>query len=721
MAPHPTAARPRSVVMQARRLPLAALALMLVPIVAHAYDAPTHQAMSIVAVRRADCKVDDYLKNELLVPQGIETTAGSNSFVDRLQDGARDEDEQSTPRPRNHFYNPITGNGLDDIFSGNSSLQWAWDHPDNQQDWHAARDAYFRFFTAGTKAERTQAMGDAFWDLGHVIHLIQDLGQPQHVRNDAHITHFPGAPFEDYCSIRYRTPETVGSLGTAPIPQLVPGPGPFANIPNSFSGFWDSGQYRGQDDFAGFTLAPGLAEYSNAYFITDDTMFGTFQLGVLPRAGMPPLQVRLRTPFFSTNHSTSANHRFNGPRLADTDLASFYPATTSSVTVYRGGEGTTGATHYLTLNTRGPGGAIIHTTRNICLLNGDNYIGFDDNTYQAYAEQLVPMAVSYSAGLLNYFFRGKLDIEVRWIEAQQQYQITVTNRSGADLGAGQWSLYQDDGSDNRSSVGASFNYPGTLADGGSFTGTFAAAERSGGYTLVFHGTLGDEKDWAVVGKRFELVRVLITWDPKSDQDLYMWGPDGSLIGYYSKVSSYGELDNDNIGGTGPENITLKDMREGNYQFMIDYYRDWWKEYYYDQPSNTCIPYDTPINYPEDYGYDPCFEPTPITVTVKTYHNAASPVRTQTFTAVWPDYGYYLPGSGLGEGQLDDAWAVVQTVTVDADRNVTITGTTPQTAPPPATRPYVRAVAASPPPSKAGVPTTVNLTSKAMAAKPTGVK
>ena len=648
-----------------------AFVTMFVPAAAPAYEVDTHMALSNVAIRRADCLADTYLKDQLLLLDGIQTSTSAGTLAARFEEGARHEDTESTSRPRNHFYNPITNAGLADMFGGTPSMQWAYDDPNNAFDWRAAREAYERSVTSGSKSQRLTELANAFFALGHTVHLVQDLAQPQHTRNDAHITYFPGAPYEDYCHVHYATAGAISTLGGAPLPGLGSSVSPFQGIPGRFASFWDTGQYTGQAAFGGFGSAPGLAEYSNAYFLTDDTMFGTFALGLLPRSGIKPLQVRLTTAL--DNRSTASTHLFPHPRLQDTNLSSFYPdSNVTRITLQREGEDLAGGLHYVDLTTRGAGS---HTTRDLFMVNNSNEIGFDARTYQSYAEQLLPLAQAYSAEMVNYFFRGKIDIQVRWIESTQQYRITIFNRSGETMGAGAWSLYQDDAGDNRQSVAATFNYPGTLADGGSFTATFTAGSQPKGYTLLFKGTLGDETNLAIVSKRFEIVRVHITWTPRSDQDIQMWGPGGTLIWWDGLVTVHGELDNDNIGGLGPENITLKDLQPGTYTFMINYYRDWWREKFFDSGTSTCLPYATPINASDDVG-NTCYTQTTITCTVDTYYNASAPVRTITRTLTNPNFGAGRPGIGTGEGASGTSWFVTQTVTVDANRNVTIVGTGP---------------------------------------------
>lgn len=47
------------------------------------------------------------------------------------------------------------------------------------------------FDAAPTKAERDKYWATLFRALGDIVHLIQDMGQPQHTRNDQHAGKFP--------------------------------------------------------------------------------------------------------------------------------------------------------------------------------------------------------------------------------------------------------------------------------------------------------------------------------------------------------------------------------------------------------------------------------------------------------------------------------------------------------------------------------------------------
>src|SRR5207245_9304306 len=50
-----------------------------------------------------------------------------------------------------------------------------------------ARGHFLAGLTSGSPTDRNEELGLMFQSLGQVIHLIQDVSQPQHVRNDAHL------------------------------------------------------------------------------------------------------------------------------------------------------------------------------------------------------------------------------------------------------------------------------------------------------------------------------------------------------------------------------------------------------------------------------------------------------------------------------------------------------------------------------------------------------
>src|SRR4029079_10251360 len=185
------------------------------------YATITHKSISDVVIHRPDCEADAYLKDRLMLSDGITTGSSEGSFEQRFIQAAVDEDDESTcvPTYTLHFYNPITKRGIDDgfPFAWSNSMEWAWDGHD--QDWKVAREAFYHAATQSSKANRATQMSRAFKALGHVCHLVEDLAQPQHTRNDAH-----GNPleyqYEKYCENHYNTAGGTRALRRPAAPGL---------------------------------------------------------------------------------------------------------------------------------------------------------------------------------------------------------------------------------------------------------------------------------------------------------------------------------------------------------------------------------------------------------------------------------------------------------------------------------------------------------------------
>ncbi len=133
------------------------------------------------------------------------------AYVDAMAEGATHEDaldadndgDGATQRFNRHFYRPTDGAGLQQspgypphitecIESFCNSLTWGdGSDPLNDYDW---LDAVGHYAAAQT--------WDAYFALGHVLHLVQDLAVPAHTHLDIHalsITDPPGDNLENYC------------------------------------------------------------------------------------------------------------------------------------------------------------------------------------------------------------------------------------------------------------------------------------------------------------------------------------------------------------------------------------------------------------------------------------------------------------------------------------------------------------------------------------------
>lgn len=228
------------------------------------------------------------LDNEILEWAGT-TTIKKGSIKDWLAEGAQLEDSSSklwplpltTARFKNHFHNaankdwPAAGLSFP---SGESALLWAQDGTnqttfiEGDWSWKKVRDLYLLALTSGTDSDRQAYFAQTFRGLGHQMHLIQDMSQPDHVRNDAHPLDALIGKYHGKNSLYIETwakensgkingfaanpvfptvPYNVSYNGLAPITQL-----------------FDTRQYS-NNYIPSVSLSQGLAEYTNANFFSE--------------------------------------------------------------------------------------------------------------------------------------------------------------------------------------------------------------------------------------------------------------------------------------------------------------------------------------------------------------------------------------------------------------------------------------------------------------------
>ncbi|MCP4702346.1 MAG: hypothetical protein GY862_36620 [Gammaproteobacteria bacterium] len=96
-------------------------------------------------------------------------------------------------RYRNHYYDPINGRGYryGFVLRGEASPDWGLEDGEHnfitqRYSFDDARDYLYEGLTLEGKKERENRLTLLFRTLGQVIHLVEDMGQPAHTRNDSH-------------------------------------------------------------------------------------------------------------------------------------------------------------------------------------------------------------------------------------------------------------------------------------------------------------------------------------------------------------------------------------------------------------------------------------------------------------------------------------------------------------------------------------------------------
>ncbi len=332
-----------------------------------------------------------------------------NRFVRPKGEPANDDPYGDINRWCNHFFDPTkpAGQRKADFFClfdvRDDAVNWATgstdafaspSQPDTSRRNHFtvvdAREAMYRALT-GRKSDGTGAGGagldadmttrKAYWAttfraLGDVMHLNQDMAQPQHTRNESHagITarNFMGNPiYEKYLDARVRGQAEFEINGT-----VISSP-PLLNF-----GTYDAVKFTSYSDF--WSTAPGqaipsgrgLADYSSRGFFTPASNFGNSKY---PSPSSALGAYSRETIAFSRGYSATYLVR---------DVPDSYAG--GSDRLHQTREGT-----WLDFLRDGSTGYVLDRTV------------FDDM-----ANVLIPRAVGYSAGLLNFFFRGKIEMKL---------------------------------------------------------------------------------------------------------------------------------------------------------------------------------------------------------------------------------------------------------------------------------------------------------------------
>ena len=202
-------------------------------------------------------------------------------------------------RSVHHFHNPLNSwdnAGLNDYvlgknYRGQSSVLWGqninqdpYQNLGGKWSWQDAREYFYialtgRNFTgvevAKTKSEREKYFADTFRAVGQLMHLVHDASVAMHARNDIHILFSYEGWVEE---LRNREPGTFNTwLGNAKSYDKS-----ILNLPrNSLSSIpiariIDTDKYTGTNPDITTSKAIGMAEYSNANFLSEDTAFTNF-------------------------------------------------------------------------------------------------------------------------------------------------------------------------------------------------------------------------------------------------------------------------------------------------------------------------------------------------------------------------------------------------------------------------------------------------------------
>jgi len=472
-----------------------------------ALNEPTHELINVQATRRSSS--DRVLKEELGIPEGtgkiLVKGNESNTVEDWIRVGGRREDSPLC-RTARHFHDPlyqadgsgrgpwssaglVTLNPLVAAACGGtsfpSSVHWAQEPNQTLGErgaWQDARRFFRNALTASELGDREQAFADTFRALGQQMHLVVDASVPEHVRNDPHVMEsiLRGVGLRGYGSYEHWVSDQHGRPGSqqeaAFITRYLSNPFDFdpailqqptndtqARVP--VARLIDTDLYQAIDPNVTLGSAIGIAEFANANFFSEDT--GSSRL-LLPNY-----------PFPDRSRLVPSQHPAPQPGRVRTYYAK-------------------GAGDGLPVDPVLAECVLDEPARDEGILEPRTYTCVDENVWAQVAQVMLPRAIGYARGALDYFFRGTLDFTIGGSSPNQT--LTITNKSNEAMD-GTFTLYADNFSQERSTV-KSFDLS-LAAQATSAALTFTPPAEVQAYILVFHGRLGLEEG-AVAGKVSEV-------------------------------------------------------------------------------------------------------------------------------------------------------------------------------------------------------------------------
>lgn len=388
-----------------------------------AYEFPTHNDLSKTAAGRSRLKTDPaLLKNLGLLDPAYKypATAGADSpqfvggcahskkyeIVDLIGCGAQFEDIPLL-RVLNHFYEPKKNTALTlgkIQVPGKMSPDWALEDTEEisgqKFSYKDARKAFYdALTTVGPQEKRDAQWGRLFETLGHVVHHLQDMVQPQHVRDDAHLT-LP-VPFLHNPS-RYEH-FTAEDKQQAVVRARMEGPG---GEPVFVQG--GSTYFKKPRDFWKNDAGRGIADIGNRDFVTAGTNFTLLNDNqVISNAGYPLPSFGgfgVPVPIAELNPPVPvAVQQYCADQGGDI-CAMTFAASEPTITASRNEKASVLSIYdqYVRLRPFPTGSGTDISIDRVFTLN--TYV------FEEAHKRLLPTAVGFSAGLINYFFRGAMEI-----------------------------------------------------------------------------------------------------------------------------------------------------------------------------------------------------------------------------------------------------------------------------------------------------------------------
>lgn len=548
--------------MRTRRFVILCLTLttsMVVPATVSSFEGdPTHSSIAgnaIATARLVDSRAADLLiTGKVLSVKDLLGTGNQRIFGDYkelVRRGSINEDYYPTQaNTATHFHDPVTNQGASlPIFPPSAMDRAIGRDPLYGWDWVNAREFFRLGLTSVTKAERDENLGKAFYSLGRIAHLLQDMAVPAHVRNDLHfVIYMP--PFyvnKDLFERFWQNSSTLPSAQGDPLSFSL------------LSDFWDGD--LANVDYLNPDRGNGLAEFTNRHFLSQDTNFDDGTLFFYPNRWEPACESYTMVEAPRGEAIEVDYYRCTYPDHTDNRTFTIQHMTANSIFDFELGRKTLLRERVFSLNNR---------------------------CFEDYGNILIPKAIRYTAGLFDYFFRGSFEAPAGRALVESKFADVISlhlrNASGETMSNGTLYLYQDDGDENApgaenrlrgNPVTAQIaSWPaGETYQGNEFSDVWVWLPNGKKleditFTLIFVGRLGNE-DNAVVARRFHAPAPPASigrhvYDVGSNPMGLAVTPDGSRV----LVTNYSDDTVSVLDARGTETLATISVGDGPYDIAI---------------------------------------------------------------------------------------------------------------------------------------------------------
>lgn len=444
---------------------------------AFAYDPFTHRELTRQAIASSVIGTDvgflgrlGLASHESFPVYGGESptklTGYSSSPSGAAEYGAEFEDNVFDTVAFYHFFDP-QNNGRSLTLFGNSvgapSPDWVLEDrgvfPNQHYSYPKAHRQLYKAFASSLETQRIDAFGRVFQSLGHMVHHLQDMAQPQHVRNEAHL--------DKYVPMRAAAYEAIAKqrLTEAKIRELLHTRSYTIPVFPNARDYWQSslGSFVGVADFTSrnFVTYKGGYRYNRktgAVDVTGDYLQPSgfnFSDGSTKTFSVETIDIPIRSGGVIT-----AKVGFIKGEIYD---GYNYPLYLSTKAQYLGAAGLLGLFNR----------------------DGNFYFNWDnDRVRETGWSFLVPRAVAFSAGLINHFFRGSVELEYVDGDAWRIRNVSPDQASGV------YRIFSENSVGVRSIVR---EFQAVLAKNAEMNVRFLPPAESRKLVIVFDGKLGAEE------------------------------------------------------------------------------------------------------------------------------------------------------------------------------------------------------------------------------------